>query len=130
MRTLLAIPLVFAVSPVLGETVRCTDAAGEVTVEYDVVRVVDGDAVSRVQMQITDDFGISTDPGHEDYSGEDIAEQTVTRTFLEVKLRVADGPPALILRLVDGDEGAQWVRAGVLSVAGGGVWVVSCDTPV
>jgi hypothetical protein len=122
--------LLLAVSPALAQTVHCADADGEVTVEYNVDRVAGSGVITRVQMQIADDFGISTDPAHHDYDGEDIAEQTVTSTFLEVKLRVAGGLPTLILRLVDGDEGAQWVRAGVLSVAGGGVWVVSCDTPV
>ena len=127
---LIAIALTSAASPALAETVCCADANGEVMVAYD-IDWDDGTArATRVEMQIADDFGISTDPVHEDYSGEDIAEQTVTGTFTEIVLRVSGRPPALLLRLAEGDHGDIRLRAGVLSVTGGGVWVVSCNTPV
>lgn len=130
MRALLFFPLLLAASPAMAETVHCADQAGEVAVEFDLDRSGETTAVTRVQMQIDGDFGISTDPGHEDYSGEDLAETTIGAHFIEIVLRVDGGLPALTLRLVDADHGDTWLRAGVLSVAGGGVWVVSCDTPV
>lgn len=124
-----AIALNCGAFPALAETIHCADAGGEVSIAYDVGREAGRDTVMRVEMQITDDFGISTDPTHEDYSGEDIAEQAVTGRFTEVVLRVGGGLPSLILRLADGDEGDRRLRAGVLSVAGGGVWAVQCEVP-
>jgi hypothetical protein len=112
-----------AASPALAETVYCADAKGEVAIEYDVVDA----AVMRVQMQMTDDFGISTDPAHPDHSGETIAAQSVTSDSVDVTLRVNAGPPALRLRLVVVADGVYWLNAGALSVAGGGLWAATCD---
>jgi hypothetical protein len=127
---LLASAMAMTISPVLAETVKCTDAKGEVAVEYDIDYEPDPNAVTRVQMQIAGDFGISTDPAHEDYSGEDIAEQVVDRGLVDVTLRVkGEGGPALRLRVVEASEGQASVTAGVLAVSGGGVWAITCTEP-
>jgi hypothetical protein len=117
--------LVATASPALAETVHCTDAKGEVVVEYDLAE--SGSLVTRVQMEMTDDFGISTDPAHQDHSGETITEQSVTGDSVDVTLRVNGGSPALRLRLVVVTHGVYWLNAGALSVEGGGVWAVTCD---
>ena len=123
----IVIALVATASPALAETVHCTDAKGEVAVEYDIDEAQS--LITRVQMQITDDFGISTDPAHPDHSGEEIAEQSVTGDSVDVMLRVGGGPPALHLRLVvvSHGQGVHWLNAGALAVEGGGLWAVSCD---
>jgi hypothetical protein len=113
------------VSPGLAGTVTCADAKGEVVVEYDVDE--SESRVTRVQMQVTDDFGISTDPAHPDHSGETLAEQSVTGDSVDVTLRAGDGPPVLRLRLVAVTHGVHRLNAGALSVGGGGLWAVSCD---
>jgi hypothetical protein len=122
-----AIALAATASPALAETVHCADAKGEVAVEYDIDE--SQSLITRVQMQITGDFGISTDPTHPDHSGETIAEQLVTGDGVDVMLRVEGGPPALHLRLVvvSHGHGAHWLNAGALSVEGGGLWAVTCD---
>jgi hypothetical protein len=117
--------LVATASPAFAETVHCADAMGEVVVEYDVDE--SQSLVTRVQMQMTDDFGISTDPAHPDHSGETIAEQSVTGDSLDVTLRAHGGTPALRLRLVVVTHGVYWLNAGALSVEGGGLWAVACD---
>ena len=119
--------LTASASPALAETVHCADANGEVAVEYDIDEAQS--LITRVQMQIAGDFGISTDPAHPDHSGEKLAEQSVTGDSVDVVLRVEGGPPALHLRLVvvSHGNGAQWLNAGALAVEGGGLWAVSCD---
>lgn len=127
MKRLLAVAaLCLATTPAVAETVHCADAAGEVALEYD-VEWGEHDRVTRVQMQIAGDFGISTDPAHEDHSGETIAEQAVEGDRVDVTLRVDGGPPALTLRLVTVSEGAYWLQGGVLGVGGGGLWLVRCE---
>ena len=119
--------LLATASPALAETVRCADAKDEVAVEYDIDE--SRSLITRLQMQITGDFGISTDPSHPDHSGEEIAEQSVTGDSVDVMLRAGGGPPALHLRLVtvSHGHGNHWISAGALAVEGGGVWAVSCD---
>ncbi len=132
LRHLIAGALMAATAPALAETVHCADADGEVAVEYDVSydAATNKHAVTRVQMQITDDFGISTDPQHEDYDGEDIAEQSVAGGLVSVNLRVSgEGLPALQLRLGTLSDQLHEATAGVLGVSGGGLWVVTCDAP-
>lgn len=117
-------------TPAFAETVKCADAKGEVAVEYDIGTPDEPNLITRVQMQIAGDFGISTDPSHEDYDGEDIAEQFVMHDLMSVTLRVQDRLPALQLKLAEASEGDFSIRAGVLAVAGGGVWAVVCEPGV
>ncbi len=73
-RVLLLVPaLLGPVAAQAADTVTCTDAAGEVTLSY----VLDDAAnppVVRVDMQLTDDFGVSTEPGEPDHDGEYISK--------------------------------------------------------
>ena len=127
LRIVLLAAITVAASPALADTVRCADANGEVSVEYDIGEANEPNMVTRVQMQITDDFGISTDPAHEDHDGEEIAFQFVTNDILEVTLAVPDGLPVLDLKLVEAGADNSWMRAGVVAVSGGGTWVITCN---
>jgi hypothetical protein len=131
MRSLLIVVIaLLPTSPVMARTVHCSDAKSEVAVEYDVAfdDKANTDTVTRVQMQIAGDFGISTDPAHPDYSGEAIAEQYFGNDVMMVNLRAPDeGTPALELRLGTAYLARQAITAGVLGVNGGGLWAVVCS---
>ena len=110
------------------DTYDCADAKGEVAVEFD---LDSGDApFKRVQMQISGDIGISTDPVHPDFDGEYISAQFTGEDFQGVDLSWKDENDrmhkAMSLRLVSAWHGDAIVIAGALSVDGGGVWAVTC----
>ena len=111
------------------DTVACADEKGEITFTY-----VTGPAfvqpVLSVEMQMTDDFGISTDPDHPDYDGE-----YVSRGFIgddveggDVSWKDDAGSEHLAMSFRIGRvfEAQRAQVGGVVSVAGGGLWTVTC----
>lgn len=128
--TTLAIALL-STSGQAGEHYACADANGEITLAFD----YDASATepfSAIEMQLTDDFGIATDPGHPDHSGEVVSAHYAGDDFIGAELRVKDasgqlgGLPVMQIRLVTVSEGQQALVAGGVSVGGGGVWAVTC----
>ena len=111
------------------ETYECRDRDGAVTVEYDYQYDAEPPFL-RVQMQLTDDFGLSTDPAHEDHDGEYIAATYEDNAFrgVDVEWKDENGGRhnAMRLRLVSVSEGAHYLQTGGLSVGGGGIWTVTC----
>lgn len=120
-----------AVSALALDTVTCADDKGEVTLTY-----VTGPAlvqpVLSVAMQLTGDFGVSTDPDHPDHDGE-----YVSRGFIgdgveggEVSWRDGKGDEhrALSFRIGRVTEAEKAQVAGVLAVDGGGLWTVTCKS--
>lgn len=111
------------------DTVTCADEKGEVSLTY-----VTGPAfvqpVLSVEMQITGDFGVSTNADHPDHDGE-----YVSRGFIgddveggEVSWRDEKGNEhrALSFRIGRVSEGQKAQVGGVLAVDGGGLWTVTC----
>lgn len=111
------------------DTVTCTDEKGEVSLTY-----VTGPAfvqpVLSVEMQLTDDFGVSTNADHPDYDGE-----YVSRGFVgddveggEVSWRDEKGNEHRVLSFRIGrvTEAQKAQVGGVLAVDGGGLWTVTC----
>lgn len=111
------------------DTVICEDANGEISFTY-----VTGPAlvqpVLSVEMQLTGDFGISTDPEHPDHDGE-----YVSRGFIgedveggDVSWKDEDGGEHLAMSFRIGRvyEARQAQVGGVVAVAGGGLWTVTC----
>ena len=111
------------------DTVTCADAKGEVTLTY-----VTGPAfvqpILSVEMQLTDDFGVSTNADHPDHDGE-----YVSRDFIgddieggEVSWRDEKGNEhrALSFRIGRVSEGRKAQVGGVLAVDSGGLWTVTC----
>lgn len=128
---LAAMATLSATPAVALDTVVCADADGEITFTY-----VTGPAlvqpVLRVEMQLTDDFGISTDPDHPDHDGE-----YVSRGFIgedveggDVSWKDEDGREHLAMRFRIGRvfEAQRAQVGGVVSVAGGGLWTVTCQS--
>ena len=110
------------------ETFDCADAKGEVALEFDYQH---GEApFRRVQMQIVDDIGISTDPVHDDFDGDYLGKQVSGQDFEGVDVNWKDEKgrehKAMSLRLVIASEGQVTLVTGALAVDGGGVWPVSC----
>ncbi|CAN7543696.1 hypothetical protein [Devosia sp. LjRoot3] len=111
------------------DTVTCADEKGEVSLTY-----VTGPAfvqpVLSVEVQLTDDFGVSTNADHPDYDGE-----YVSRGFVgddveggEVSWRDEKGNEhrALSFRIGRVTEAQKAQVGGVLAVDGGGLWTVTC----
>ncbi|MCR6634656.1 hypothetical protein [Devosia sp.] len=111
------------------DTVTCADEKGEVSLTY-----VTGPAfvqpILSVEMQLTDDFGVSTNADHPDYDGE-----YVSRGFVgddveggEVSWRDEKGNEhrALSFRIGRVTEAQKAQVGGVLAVDGGGLWTVTC----
>lgn len=111
------------------DTIICEDVDGEISFTY-----VTGPAlvqpVLSVEMQLTGDFGISTDPGHPDHDGE-----YVSRGFIgedveggDVSWKDEDGREHLAMSFRIGRvyEARQAQVGGVVAVAGGGLWTVTC----
>lgn len=111
------------------DTVTCADEKGEVSLTY-----VTGPAfvqpILSVEMQLTDDFGVSTNADHPDYDGE-----YVSRGFVgddveggEVSWRDEKGNEhrALGFRIGRVTEAQKAQVGGVLAVDGGGLWTVTC----
>ena len=111
------------------DTVTCADEKGEVSLTY-----VTGPAfvqpILSVEMQLTDDFGVSTNADHSDHDGE-----YVSRGFVgddveggEVSWRDEKGNEhrALSFRIGRVTEAQKVQVGGVLAVDGGGLWTVTC----
>ena len=127
----LVLTLTFAIGPASAlETFVCSDVEGEVSVEYDYQYDNEDQPVRRVQMQIIDDIGISTDPPHPDYSGEYIAQSARQRDFMSVDVDWKDETgnvhSAMQLRLVEVSDGPRLLQTGGLAVDAGGVWSITC----
>lgn len=131
-RVIVAGLVLLVASPVAAlDTVTCADAEGEITFAY-----VTGPAlvqpVPSVEMQLTGDFGISTDPDHPDFDGE-----YISRGFIGEDVEGGDvswtdeaGREHLVMSFRIGRVyEAQRARVGgVVSVGGGGLWTVTCQS--
>lgn len=129
---LVAVLSVLAVaSGAAAERYACTDANGEITLGFDYDAAA-AEPFTALEMQLTDDFGIATEPDHPDFSGEFVSATYLGQDFIGAELRVRDsdgrvgGLPVMQVRLVTASEGAQMLVAGAVSVGGGGVWAVTC----
>lgn len=120
------------VGPVAAlDTVVCADADGEITFTY-----VTGPAlvqpVLSVEMQLTDDFGISTDPDHPDHDGEYVSRgfigEDVEGGDLSWKDEAGREHLAMSFRIGRVTEGQRAQVGGVVSVVGGGLWTVTCTS--
>lgn len=69
----LALSVLTASGAAAVETVTCADAGSEIGFSY-VFDYRQKQPVLSVTMQLTDDFGLSTDPGHADHDGEYVSE--------------------------------------------------------
>lgn len=125
-----ALVLLALVAPVAAlDTVSCKDAKGEIAFTY-----VTGPAlvqpVLSVEMQLTDDFGLSTDPGHPDHDGEYVSAGFIGDDVEggTVSWKDEDGREhqAMSFRIGRVYEAQRAQVGGVVAVAGGGVWTVSC----
>jgi hypothetical protein len=125
---LFALPVLPAVAV---ETVTCTDADGEVTFSYDIDPRLE-QPILAVDMQLTDDYGFTTRPDRPDYDGEYVSEGAAGNDFEggEVSWGDEDGSRrhAMSFRIGRAFEARQAVVGGVVAVAAGGVWVVSCTS--
>lgn len=111
------------------DTVTCADANGEVSLTYTIGQAL-VQPILGVEMQITDDFGVSTNADHPDHDGE-----YVSRGFVgddveggDVSWKDDDGREhlALSFRIGRVSEARQSQVGGVLAVDGGGLWTVTC----
>lgn len=129
-RVLLLLPALLVPSLAqAADAVTCTDAAGEVTLSY----VLDDAAnppIVRVDMQLTDDFGVSTEPGQPDHDGEYISKAFAANATegADVSWRDDQGNEHLTVSFRIGRvfEAQQAAVGGVLAVGGGGLWTVTC----
>jgi len=111
------------------DTVTCADDAREVNLTY-VVGPALVQPILSVEMQLTDDFGVSTDPEHPDHDGE-----YVSRGFVgdgveggDVSWRDDKGREHLTVSFRIGRvfEAQKAQVGGVVAVGGGGLWTVTC----
>ena len=111
------------------DTVTCADDKGEVSLTY-VIGPALVQPILSVEMQLTDDFGVSTNADHPDHDGE-----YVSRGFVgddveggEVSWRDEKGNEhrALSFRIGRVTEAQKAQVGGVLAVDGGGLWTVTC----
>lgn len=115
-----------------SEHYACADANGEITLAFDYLHSA-AEPFSRIEMQLTADFGIATDPEHPDHDGEFVAAHYAGKDFIGAELRVRDeggvvgGLPVMQLRIVTVSEGAHTLVTGGVSVGGGGLWTVTCS---
>ena len=114
-----------------GERYACADANGEIALSFDYDASA-AEPFTSLEMQLTDDFGIATDPAHPDFSGEFVSAHYAGEGFIGAELRVKDatgqvsGLPVMQIRLVTVSEGAHMLVTGGVSVGGGGIWTVIC----
>lgn len=129
-RVLILVPALLASGSALGaDTVTCADGAGEVTLSY----VLDPEAnppIVRVDMQLTDDFGVSTEPGQPDHDGEYVSSAFAGNDMegADVSWRDDQGTEHLTVSFRIGRvfEAQQAAVGGVIAVGGGGLWTVTC----
>ncbi|QQR40698.1 hypothetical protein [Devosia rhizoryzae] len=120
---------VFAMPAMALDTVSCADSDGEMTFTY-----VTGPAlvqpVLSVDMQLTGDFGFSTKPDDPKYDGEYVYDGFIGREVEggDVAWDDEDGDRhhAMSFRIGRTSHGAHSIIGGVVSVEGGGLWVVEC----
>jgi len=130
-RSALFVIACLSATPALAlDTYYCADTNGEVIGEFDLDS--SDQLFQRIQMQIVDDIGISTDPAHPDYDGECIGTQYAGQDFQGVDVAWKDENEgihkAMSLRLVSAYEGDTIVLAGALSVDGGGARPLTCTS--
>lgn len=131
-RTTIALVLLLpATAANAAQTYRCADADGEIALAFDYDATA-AEPFATVEMQLTDDFGIATDPGHPDHSGEFVSAHYAGEDFIGAELRVKNasgavsGLPVMQIRVVTVSEGANLLVTGGVSVGGGGIWTVTC----
>lgn len=111
------------------DTVTCADAEGEVSLSY-VLDVAANPPIVRVDMQLTDDFGVSTAPGQPDHDGEYVLSAFATDGMegADVSWRDDQGNEHLTVSFRIGRvfEAQRAALGGVIAVGGGGVWTVAC----
>ena len=121
-----------AATPVAAlDTVSCADAEGEITFTY-----VTGPAlvqpVLSVEMQLSGDFGISTDPEHADFDGEYISRgfigDDVEGGDVSWKDDAGREHLAMSFRIGRVYEAQSAQVGGVVAVGGGGLWTVTCQS--
>ncbi|HEV7344190.1 MAG TPA: hypothetical protein VGN60_00965 [Devosia sp.] len=111
-----------------SEIYRCADTEGEIALafEYDAGAV---EPFAWVEMQLTGDFGISTDPTHRNFDGEFVSDHYVGEDFIGADLKVhVNSLPVMQFRIVRVSEGAHELMTGGVGVGGGGVWSVICQS--
>lgn len=119
--------------PALGaaalDTVTCTDADNELSLSYTIGQAL-VQPILGVEIQLTGDFGLSTDPDHPDHDGE-----YVSRGFVGDDVEGADvfwrddkdrDHQAMSFRIGRVFEAQRAKVGGVVAVAGGGLWSVTC----
>ncbi|MHA6299308.1 hypothetical protein [Devosia sp. CAU 1758] len=111
------------------DTVSCVDAAGEITLTYTLGPALVQPVLS-VEMQLTGDFGLSTDPDHPDHDGEYVSAGFIGDDVEggDVSWKDADRREhlAMSFRIGRVSEARQAQVGGVVSVAGGGLWTITC----
>ncbi|MBN9336221.1 hypothetical protein [Devosia sp.] len=111
------------------DTVTCADAKGEVSLTY-VIGQAFVQPILSVEMQLTDDFGVSTNGDSPDYDGEYISRGFVGEDVEGADVSWRDDKAkehlTLSFRIGRVSEGQKAAVGGVLSVVGGGLWTVSC----
>lgn len=123
---LLAAPAVSA-----SETVSCADANDEITFSYR----IDPHApqpILWVEMQLSGDFGLVTDPAHPKFDGDYVSMGYTAHGMEggEVAWRDDQGREhaAMSFRIGRVHEARQDHVAGAVSVDGGGLWTVTCSS--
>lgn len=124
--TLFAAPVAMAV-----DTVSCADEAGEVVFTYTLGEALVQPVLS-VEMQLTGDYGLSTDPEHPNHDGEYVshgfAENDVEGANVSWKDEEGREHTAMSFRIGRVFEARQALVAGVVAVAAGGLWTVTCQS--
>lgn len=130
--TILAVALLTTGVAQASEHYACADAKGEITLSFDYDHAA-AEPFTGVLMQLTDDFGIATDPDHPDHNGEFVSAHYAGEDFIgaELRVRAANGKvgslPVMQIRIVKVSEGAHLLVTGGVSVGGGGIWTVTCS---
>jgi len=124
--TLFAAPVAMAV-----DTVSCADEAGEVALTYTLGEALVQPVLS-VGMQLTGDYGLSTDPEHPNHDGEYVsygfAENDVEGANVSWKDEDGREHTAMSFRIGRVFEARQALVGGVVAVAAGGLWTVTCQS--
>lgn len=131
--SLVALTLLLTGAAHAGEHYECGDANGEIALAFD-YRYSAAEPFSNVEMQLSGDFGLATDPAHPNHSGEFVSEHYRGEDFIGAELRVRDAGgtvsslPVMQIRIVTVSEGAHMLVTGGVSVGGGGIWTVACSS--
>jgi len=128
---LMAFSLYLLAAPVAhaAETIVCADADDEIRFSYGIDPELE-QPVLWVEMQLTGDYGLSTDPAHDKFDGEYVAKGFVGDDVEggDVAWRDEEGREhhAMSFRLGRVYEARDGRIAGAVSVDGGGLWTVTC----